>query len=157
MSTESQRPRIPTSEDQSPGAIPKNPERLSRRTVDKASRQPFGSLSQKLAYEDRPGYHRHWFNDVPGRLEDAEKAGYKFVEDKEGRKVSRPVGPSETGTALIAYLMEIPEEWYNEDMAAQQVQVNKFDAAMRRGNVEGTVGQDGRYIPRQGITVKDSR
>src|ERR1041384_4296280 len=47
----------------------------------RAKRKPFGSQGQKLAYADRPGYHRHWFNDTPGRIMDAQSAAYDFVLD----------------------------------------------------------------------------
>ena len=30
-------------------------------------RKPFGTFDQKLAYPSREGFHRHWFNDEPGR------------------------------------------------------------------------------------------
>lgn len=124
------------------------------RVVTREQRRPFGAHRQKLAYAIRPGFHRHWFNDTPGRLEEAEGAGYKFVADKEGRKVCRPVGVHEGGNALMGYLMEIPEEWYREDMLAQQKGVDEIDKAIKRGDVEGKVGEEGRYIPKQGISIK---
>ena len=123
------------------------------RRPSKDSRKPFGSQNQKLAYPHRANFNRHWFNDSPGRIQQALEAGYTHVENREGAKVSRVVGVNEGGGALTAYLMEIPQEWYDEDMASQQKQVDDMDRAIREGAVAGKVGQDGRYIPSQGIKM----
>lgn len=122
-------------------------------------RKPFGSHVQKLAYPKREGYHRHWFNDKPGRIMSALDAGYEHVLDPAtGQKVSRPVGVSDDGSALIAYIMEIPEEWYKEDMAAQQAEIDSREHAMRHGaDGEGQPGKDGRYIPSQGIKIETNK
>lgn len=129
------------------------------RKTSREARRPFGSTTQKLAYPARPHYHRHWFNDTPGRVEEALQAGYTNVEDKEGKRVVRVVGVSPSGGPLNAYLMEIPEEWYQEDMVAQQKRVDEMDSAIRRGAVAGTPGVEGRYIPDSfgGIKIKDGR
>ena len=123
-----------------------------KRPVTREKRQPFGSQVQKLAYEARAGYHRHWFNDSPGRIEQALAAGYTHVEDKEGKKVSRVVGVGPSGGALLGFLMETPQEWYDEDMAAQQKIVDEREAAIKRGESDRQAG-DGRYIPSQGIKI----
>lgn len=120
----------------------------------KRTRRPFGSHQQKLFYPPRAGYHRHWFNDSPGRIINAQEAGYEHVKDDTGKNVVRPVGVNDSGGALMAYLMEIPEEWYKEDMAANQKANDEIDNAIKRGNVAGTVGEDGRYIPARGITIR---
>lgn len=125
------------------------------RRVSKETRRPFGSQSQKLAYEARAGYHRHWFNEIPGRIDDAITAGYTHVEDKDGKKVCRVVGVNQAGGSLTSYLMEIPEEWYQEDMARQQKAIDDMDDAIRRGKVEEQPG-DNRYIPSQGIQIRSS-
>lgn len=129
-----------------------------RKPASRDTRRPFGSRQQKLAYPPRPGYHRHWFNEYPGRIEDALAAGYKHVEDKEGRKVNRVVGVDAAGQPLHGFLMETPLEWYQEDMALQQKQIDETDSAIRRGGIEGTPGVDGRYIPEsRGIKVQTGR
>jgi hypothetical protein len=45
------------------------------------ARKPFGSMSLKLDYPQRDGFHRHWFNDIPGRIGRAQEAGYEHVKD----------------------------------------------------------------------------
>lgn len=106
-------------------------------------RKPFGNMDQKMAYPDRPGYHRHWFNDVPGRLMRAEDAGYDLVMDPNGKPVSLVVGIGRGGTPLTAYLHEIPQEDYDEDMAAQESVVRERLGQIERGAYEKPSGRDG--------------
>lgn len=120
--------------------------KASTKPVTREKRKPFGSQIQKLAYEPRVGYHRHWFNDLPGRIESALEAGYTHVLDKEGKKVARVVGVSPTGGPQTGYLMETPQEWFEEDMARQQAVVDENDQAIRTGSVAGTPGKDGSYV-----------
>lgn len=128
----------------------------SARKISRDSRKPFGSQDQKLAYPARDGYHRHWFNELPGRIDSALEAGYTHVLDKEGRKVVRVVGVATSGDGLPSYLMEIPQEWYEDDMARQQSEIDKTEEAMRRGKLEEKPGEN-RYVPAQGISIKHGR
>ena len=111
-------------------------------------RKPFGSHVQKLKYPDRPGFHRHWFNDTPGRIPRALDAGYKHVRDLDGKNVARIVGVAQTGGGQNAFLMEIPDEWWKHDQAVKDKARDEIDAKIRRGVVAGqTPGQDGAYLP----------
>lgn len=137
---------------------PSNAEIASREQTDapaKRVRKPFGGRRQKLAYDQRPGYHRHWFNDALDRLREAKEAGYEHVIGPDGKNVSRIVGSSTKGDGLIAYLMEIPIEWYQEDQAAKAARVDEVEQSMRRGAVQGiaTPGVDGIYVPSEGIKI----
>ena len=116
-------------------------------------RKPFGALDQKLAYAARPGFHRHWFNDVGNRIARAQEAGYEHVKGDDGRNVSKIVGTLEGGGAMTAFIMEIPEEWYQADMKAQQELITDKENQIRRGELESKQG-DGRYVPSQGISIK---
>jgi hypothetical protein len=112
-------------------------------------RVPFGSLSQRLDYPERPGYHRHWFNDSPGRVLRAQQAGYKHVLDHEGKVVGRPVGTANGGGVLMGYLMEIPRKWWERDLQEAQDEVDRRDAEIQQGNTRaGKVGEDNRYVPK---------
>jgi hypothetical protein len=74
------------------------------------------------------------------------EGGYTHVTDKNNKKVMRRGGIAEDGSALNAYLSEIPQAWYDEDMAAQQAEVDKVEEAMRRGVVPGG-NTEMQYIP----------
>lgn len=104
--------------------------------VTRESRKPFGSTDQKLAWPIRPGYHNHWFNDDPGRIQTAKDAGYEHVQDYRSMPVSRVVGVAPGGGPLLAYLMEVPQEWWEEDQARQQKLVDTKMDAIRRGYVD---------------------
>jgi hypothetical protein len=112
------------------------------------ARKPFGSHVQKLNYPERPGFHRHWFNDYPGRIARALEAGYKHVQDRDGKNVARIVGVAEAGGGLNAYLMEIPLQFYLEDQRIKDRARDELDAKMKRGVIAGSApGKDGAYLP----------
>lgn len=108
--------------------------------VTRETRKPFGSTNQKLAYPARPGYHRHWFNDDHGRIDMASEAGYKHVAydkgPKTGKNVERIVGTREGGHPITAFLMEITQEWRDEDMEKQETKNISVDEAIRRGQLD---------------------
>lgn len=93
----------------------------------KKLRKPFGTFTQKLALPQREGYKRHWFNDEPGRVEEALSNGWAHVQDsKSGQPVRRVVGTGRDKGALYAYAMEIPKVFWDQDMQA------RHDAAQAR-------------------------
>lgn len=123
-----------------------------------SGRKPFGTREQKLAYPNREGYHRHWFNDEPGRIMRAQEAGYTQVMGEDGKPVCTPVGVARIGGGvLIGYLMEIPIEWYREDMAAQEAEQRKLMDQIRDGQVPGAQ-TEGQYVPKdRGISIREDR
>ncbi len=92
----------------------------------RAQRKPFGAFTQKLAYPARPGYHRHWFSDEPGRVDEAVSNGWAHVNDKDSKPVKRVVGRGRDGGAMFGFLMELPKVFWDEDMQS------KHDAAQAR-------------------------
>jgi hypothetical protein len=113
------------------------------------ARKPFGAHVQKLSYPARENYHRHWFNDTPGRIARALEAGYSHVKSHDGKNVSRIVGVAEAGGGgLNAFLMEIPLEWYREDQALKDAKRDEVAAQMKRGAIGDVApGKDGAYLP----------
>jgi len=112
-------------------------------TLTRRTRKPLGTSEQKLAYPPRSGFVRRWFNDVPGRVSRAvEEGGWTHVLDAKGKNVERVVGTRPEGGALTAFLLELPEEWYQEDMQAQQAAIDEKERAMRRGQVDSKNPQD---------------
>ena len=117
------------------------------------------------------GYHIHILNDTPGRISQALENGYEFVSPEEvggatnsnvtdrntdlGEKVRFLVGHDEKGNSLFAYLMKIPQEWYDEDQQAIQERSDKIDNAIRKGKIVGDGQNDeGFYLPSGGINMK---
>jgi hypothetical protein len=116
---------------------------LPRRERKPFVRKPFGNFDQKLSYPDREGFHRHWFNDTPGRIMQARNAGYEQVHEDDGRVVSMVVGVGRGGQPLVAFLMEVPEEWFREDMAAQEMVVHSLLTQIGKGDHSRPGGPDG--------------
>ena len=141
-------------------------------TIKKPGRKervPFGGARLKLSVPAKEGKVRRWINDVGGRCQLAEGGGYEFVTDDGlkigdtnigsgnqslGSRVSRIVGTQADGKAMTAFLMEIDEELYKEDQEEKQKKIDLIDEQIQRGNIEGQVGRDGRYVPKEGISYK---
>lgn len=122
-----------------------------------SSRQPFGSQEQKLAWPPMPGFRLFWFNDEPGRVARALAAGYEHVRDgASGAPVTRIVGRGSTGAGLLGYLMCIPMEWYQEDMARSQAERDRALNEIKAGRPVAAAGEN-QYIPRQGIKIQQER
>lgn len=140
-------------------------ERSTDREEDgRAKRVPLGVPRDKLHCGKRAGYVRRWVNDREDRIQQAQAGGYSFVlhsnksehvgEGAESRnidlgdRVSQVVGRQESGAALIAYLMEIKQELYDEDQAAKRAEIKITEDAIQRGE-----NQSGLYVPQGGINI----
>jgi|TARA_R100000656_G_scaffold19339_1_gene17629 hypothetical protein len=108
-------------------------------------RIPMGVQQPKMLADERPGYVRYWFNDKGTRLSTAERAGYSYVKEN-GENRSMSVGTHEDGRPLRAYLMEITQEFYDEDQAAKQVPLDEFETAINSGLPQGAQpGDQGQF------------
>jgi hypothetical protein len=131
-------------------------------------RIPVDTPYNPLEYPQRPGYHRHIFNDKPGRLERALQAGYRFVTKEEipdyidrpdlrqkesvDSRVSWVVGQEDNGQPITGYLMELPEELYQADQAArEQRTIDTIKESMRLEQSERNPGRDELYPTDGGI------
>ena len=125
----------------------------SPRLANGKKRLPLGQRKARLAYPPRPGFVRRWLNDEPGRIFDAENGGYaKVIDSESGVPVHRIVGVAKAGGGLSAYLMEIPEEFYNEDFLLKQIPLNEVDNQIKTG-VHSLEADDKRYVPTTGIKI----
>ena len=114
-----------------PNAEPQEGESLEQAIARiRQVRAPFGAMSQKLAIPERPGYHRHWFNDVAGRIDEAKASGWSHVKNpRDGTPLKRVVGTGRDDNALYAFAMELPEVFWLEEMAARhKVAQDKIDS-----------------------------
>jgi hypothetical protein len=49
--------------------------------------------------------------------------------------------------------MEIPQEWYEEDMAREQALINEKEKSIKQGATQGAEVERG-YVPSQGISIR---
>ena len=97
------------------------------------------TAGNKLKAPKREGYQRYWSitgPDHPGKLEQMQAAWWEIVKREDGTDWTIPAGKGSTHV-----LMEIKQEYYEEDMAAQQAR--NIDATQK--NIQ-TLGQD-EYVP----------
>ena len=140
-----------------------------RETPKRKKRVPLGQHRSVLEAEAREGYHRLWVNDYPeGHLQKALDGGYMFTQAKEnpgdelsshdlGSMRSEVVGTKPDGSAMRGYLMEILDEWHQEDMAASLKHAQDIDDQIRNGtagNDGNEHGSDQRYTPEEGINYQ---
>lgn len=125
-------------------------------------RKPFGGPRSKLQVNHPiDGYHLRWINDEPGRLQAALDGGYNFVEPTEVKwetnhenKVKVLAGTQKDKiTPMYTYLMKLPMEYYLEDKEAYEKTNKQIENAIKGGKLDRTP-DDGRYVPREGISYK---
>ncbi len=124
----------------------------------------FNGTNKKLdVLTEIPGFHLHWINDTPGRLQRAVAGGYDFVKKDEveltesnkvvernsdiGDKIRAIVGTTDRNEPLYAYLMKIRQEWYDEDQTDAMTKVKQTEADMvRQGGMNADrIGE--KYLP----------
>ena len=113
-------------------------------------RVPIGTRNI-LKYPARPGYHRRVVNDTEDRIKVFKEAGYEIVQNKslpagdpragDASQMGMPVAKN-VGGGTKGVLMEIPQEWYDEDQKAKQDKIKADSMAMRQDKygVEGGYG-----------------
>lgn len=139
--------------------------------AEQRTRVPMSVPRTKLTTPEIPGYHLHWINDTPGRILQAQQAGYTFVTKEEvsvtspdiagqvlgegtdlGSRVSLVVGRQEDNSPMRAYLMKLPDELYKADQSEHNRLVDNIHETMRAGKqkVDGENSSDAskRYVRR---------
>jgi hypothetical protein len=128
--------------------------------VGRRKRVPLGVPRARLNVNKKKGYVRRWVNDRDGRILRAQEGGYNFAKRDEvdfidsdvcnEDRICKVVSPDGTK----AYLMEISQEFYDEDQAEKKKLVDATEEALRSGSdAHGAPGRDGRYIPQEGIKI----
>lgn len=144
-------------------------------------RIPMSVPVQKLECPDIPGYHLHWFNGTPERIQRALDGGYEFVDEREtkvnnvglgsestrsgntdmGSRVS-VIGGSEIGRdgqPIRLVLMKIKQEWWDEDQQLVEQRSAQTAAALTGGMIgsENDSGGDSnkRYVDKARTQIPD--
>lgn len=138
-----------------------NPSVSPRKTPGERVRIPMTLPVPKLAVPEIPGYHTHWFRGSQARLQQAQNAGFEFVDPQEvdvnnldlggdasrdgntdmGSRVSITAGDTdERGNAVRMYLMKQKMEYYLEDRQLLQNRNDSIADALTAAYRGGVVG-----------------
>lgn len=125
-----------------------------------------GGFNRRLPARQMEGFQIRFVNDDAGRVQQFVDTGWDFVTNKEqgmlgkstdpGDKYSVVVGSTTAGAEMRAYLLKIPQEWYDQFKRIEMESVAQVDKVIKRGGVNAKAG-DGRYIPKSGIKVQTGR
>lgn len=107
------------------------------KTEAERKRIPMSVPVQRLEAPEIPGYHLHWFNGTPERIQRALDGGYEFVDERDIKINNVSLGAESTksgntdmgsqvsvvsgsevgrdGQPMRMILMKIKQEWYEED------------------------------------------
>ena len=120
-------------------------------STTRPKRTPLGARNRLSFGKQDPNFSYRVINDQEDRLQQAQEAGYQFVESDEplgdkrvaeggkvDSRVSKPVGNGVRG-----FLMRIPKEYYEEDQAAKMNQISETEKAFKpdRTKIEKAYGE----------------
>lgn len=127
----------------------------TKKTIAKKrpKRIPVGGSRDILTVDGLPeGYVGRWVNDEDARIQKFLDGGYEFVQRNgeiavgvttvDSSEGSGSLYSKNVGNGIVAYLMAIPKEYYEEDAKERAKQVDKTEADMLR---KLNNGDDGRY------------
>lgn len=99
---------------------------------------------------DTNEYVAHWVNDKDSRLQGVLKAGYEHVRtakvgdsNVDGTHNQDGVVSRDMGKGIIAYLMKQRRDYYDEDQATKQREVDETEESIRRDKNDNR--NDGHY------------
>ena len=152
-------------------------------SVNQAERKriPMSVPVQKLEAPEIPGYHLHWFNGTPERLQRAQDGGYEFVDSKELKLNNVSLGGTSTtsgntdmgsrvsvvsgtdigrdGQPMRLILMKIKQEWYEEDQKLVEARNEQVTASLRGGQIGAEQDRAGdtqhRYVDKNRTKIPD--
>lgn len=159
-----------------------NPANQEVQTKAERRRIPMSTPVQKLEAPDIPGYHLHWFNGTPDRIQRALDGGYEFVTQEEMKLNPVGLGSDTTHSGNTAmdsrvsitagseigldnqpirmYLMKIKEEWWEEDQKTVENRNEQVAAALRGGLLGASTAADAnetqhRYVDKAKTKIPD--
>lgn len=120
-------------------------------------RVPLGQHVAQLGYAKRPGFHRRWVSDLPGRIDRALAAGWTHVKNLKSKNPEVLIVDKSLGEkGRKGFLMEIPQALYDEDQKVKSDMLDEVDANIYNG-VHNEQEGDKRYNPRFAPNKNDIR
>ncbi len=119
--------------------------------TERVRRTPINGTRNVMTASDKdPDFHYRFVNDTGDRVARFQELGYEIVTDPKhklgDRRVAQatPEGSARTisaGGGVTAVLMRQRKDWFNEDQAAKQADIDEIEKSMKREALEG----EGRY------------
>jgi len=118
---------------------------------ERVRRTPINGRRQRLTVSDMdPDFHYRVVNDVDDKVASLEENGYTVVTDPKHRfgdkRVATPTAEGSVRTVSVGQgttgvLMRIRKDWYKEDQAAKQREIDEVEQTIKRDALQG----EGRY------------
>lgn len=125
-------------------------EAIAKAPAGRVRRTPIGKRNILSVVGKEPGFEYRFVNDTGDRVEAFKENGWEPVPAKAVRVGDKRVESTASdgsvtyasvGGGMKAVLMRIPEEYYKEDQAAKQAQVQAVEEATRQKALDGTYGK----------------
>lgn len=109
--------------------------------VQRPQRTPINGRNILTVKGKEPGFVYRIVNDVGDRIQQFKEAGYELVENKDvqvgDRRVNAPSAEGSKAQVSVdkegtkAFVMRIPQEWYQDDQRAKQSRVDELEQTMK--------------------------
>lgn len=125
-------------------------EAIAKAPAGRVRRSPVGQRNVLTVAGKEAGYEYRFVNDSGDRVQEFLDNGWEIVKSNSVRVGDKRLGNTSTegtpakasvGGGMHAYVLRIREDWYKEDQAAKQAQVNATEAATREEALDGTYGK----------------
>jgi hypothetical protein len=125
-------------------------EAIAKAPSGRVRRTPVGQRQVLSLRNKDPNFEYRFVNDEGDRVQRFIDAGWEMVDAKDvviGDKRINTTAPEGTkamasvGQGLKSYVLRIKKEWYEEDQAAKQAEVNRIEEATRKEALNGTYGK----------------
>lgn len=143
-----------------------SPELRKRREAQLAARRngSIGAAPKRIDVPesglDRKDFSYRVVNDTPGRIERLTTDDtWELVPRVNGREMDFHVDRNTDGSSMRGRLLRKPREWYEEDQAAKQTQIETEMKQIKNGRVQSESGAHANpahtYVPDGGIQIQD--
>lgn len=116
-------------------------------TSVRPKRTPISGRNILTVKGKEPGYEYRIVNDAGDRIEMFKDAGWELVDSKDvtvgDRRVDRTTSEGSkaqvsVGQGTKAFVMRIPKEYYDEDQAAKNKQIDALEESMKKQALSGS-------------------
>ena len=123
---------------------------VTKAPAARPKRTAIGTRNVLTVDRKEPGYEYRFVNDTNDRVEAFSQNGWDVVRAQDAKigdkRVERATPEGSVATASVgggqkAVLMRIPSEWYKEDQAAKQAEIDRLEQTMKEeAHREGNYG-----------------